>query len=76
MTDDLVKRLRLISAWKTPGGPMPTEDMVNPHITCDEAANRIERLENALRFYAEYVPTFSEQEFRAVARAALRKQNG
>lgn len=53
MADDLVKRLRLISAWKTPGGPMPTEDMVNPHITCTEAADRIEQLEAALRPFAE-----------------------
>lgn len=32
---------------------MPTEDMVNPHITCDEAADRIEQLEYALRSIAD-----------------------
>jgi hypothetical protein len=55
MTDDLVKRLRLISAWKTPGGPMPTEDMVNPHITCDEAADRIEELEKQLNRLEDFI---------------------
>jgi hypothetical protein len=76
MTDDLVARLRLISAWKTPGGPMPTEDMVNPHITCAEAADRIEQLEAALRRIVTMTP---DPEFGAfpiesaidVARAAL-----
>ena len=62
MTDDLVARLRLISAWKTPGGPMPTEDMVNPHITCAEAADRIEQLEAA---YAQQQQVWSD----AIARA-------
>lgn len=46
------------------------------HSCLIDAAERIEQLEKALRFYAEYVPTFSEQEFRAVARAALREQHG
>jgi hypothetical protein len=44
MTDDLVKRLRIIGAWKTPGGPLPSEEMIKPHLTCEEAANRIEGL--------------------------------
>jgi hypothetical protein len=74
MADDLVKRLRLISAWKTPGGPMPTEDMVNPHITCDEAADRIERLETVLRdllhFEMAHVGPYAGQKVIA-ARAAL-----
>ena len=45
---------------------------------CDElyrdlkkADGRIEQLEAALRFYAEYTPTLSAQDFRSVARAAL-----
>ena len=49
MTDDLVERLRIIVAWKTPGGPMPSEEMIKPHLTCEEAAARIEQLEAALR---------------------------
>ena len=40
------------------------------------ARKRIEALEKALRFYAEYVPRFSEQDFRSVARAALEGKNG
>jgi hypothetical protein len=61
MTDDLVKRLR--EEW-TPiyGGCVGT---------MFEAAARIEQLEAALRFYAEYTPTLSAQDFRSVARAAL-----
>lgn len=61
MSDDLVKRLR--EDW-TPiyGGCVGT---------MFEAADRIEVLEKALRFYAEYTPVFSQQDFRAVARAAL-----
>ena len=65
MTDDLVARLRLISAWKTPGGPMPTEDMVNPHITCAEAADRIKQLEAALEKIARH-------DLQAIAVDALR----
>jgi hypothetical protein len=53
MTDDLVKRLRIIGAWKTPGGPLPSEEMIKPHLTCEEAANHIEKLEAALRAIAE-----------------------
>jgi len=75
MTDDLVKRLRLISAWKKPGGPMPTEDMVNPHITCDEAADRIEQLEAALREIAyktrDAHPMSYLADYFRIARAAL-----
>lgn len=60
MTDDLVKRLREIKDWwREPGR------------TAEQAADRIEQLEAALRFYAEYTPTFSPQDFRSVARAAL-----
>jgi hypothetical protein len=55
MTDDLVKRLRIIGAWKTPGGPLPSEEMVKPHLTCEEAANRIEELNRAVLDLAQYV---------------------
>jgi hypothetical protein len=59
MTDDLVKRLRIIGAWKTPGGPLPSEEMIKPHLTCEEAADHIEGLEYALRSIAE-VPLGAE----------------
>jgi len=61
MSNDLVKRLR--KDW-TPiyGGCVGT---------MFEAADRIEALEKALRFYAEYTPVYSQQDFRSVARAAL-----
>jgi hypothetical protein len=36
-----------------------------------EVRERNKELEAALRFYAEYQPAFSHQDFRAVARAAL-----
>ena len=55
MTDDLVKRLRIIGAWKTPGGPLPSEEMIKPHLTCEEAANRIEELNRAVLDLAQYV---------------------
>ena len=68
MTDDLVKRLREAAQWQ-----FKTEPTLY-----GEAADRIEaqdkrnkELEAALRFYAEYQPAFSHQDFRAVARAAL-----
>jgi TolA-binding protein len=48
VTDDLVKRLRIIGAWKTPGGPLPSEEMIKPHLTCEEAAARIEELQKQL----------------------------
>ena len=82
MADDLVARLRLISAWKTPGGPMPTEDMVNPHITCAEAADRIEQLEAALRIVMELSrkrsthPMSPEADYFCIAGAALEGQDG
>ena len=59
MTDDLVSRLRIIGAWKTPGGPLPSEEMIKPHLTCEEAADLIEGLEYALRSIAE-VPIGAE----------------
>ena len=59
MTDDLVKRLRSKNCCDA------------TKCNCDEAADRIEQLEAALRFYAEYQPAFLHQDFRAVARAAL-----
>lgn len=40
-----------------------------------ELTDRIEELETALRFYAEYTPTLSAQDFRSVARAALEGKN-
>lgn len=40
MTDDLVKRLREFEGWDVFGRPN--------FVICDEAANRIERLERAL----------------------------
>ena len=60
--DDLVKRLRDYTCDCSAANPK--------HLTW-EAANRIQALEEALQFYAEYQPTFSQQDFRAVARAAL-----
>jgi hypothetical protein len=56
MTNDLVKRLRIIGAWKTPGGPLPSEEMIKPHLTCEEAASRIEELEAALRTIDNAIP--------------------
>jgi hypothetical protein len=61
MSDDLVKWLREVAV----------EMRVVGMARCDEAADRIEALQDALRFYAEYTPVFSQQDFRAVARAAL-----
>lgn len=66
MSDDLVKRLR------------KEEDSLYGTHPCgllDDAADRIEALQKALRFYAEYTPVFSQQDFRAVARAALEGQD-
>ncbi len=63
MTDDLVKRLREVG---NKNGLMYAD-----YDTTIEAADRIEQLEAALRFYAEYTPTLSAQDFRSVARAAL-----
>jgi hypothetical protein len=70
MTDDLVKRLRSLAEEEF-------EMLNNVHEPVQEAADRIEKLEAALRYYAEYLPTFSQQDFRSVARAALgEKKNG
>ena len=44
---------------------MPTEDMVNPHITCAEAADRIKQLEAALEKIARH-------DLQAIAVDALR----
>ena len=79
--DDLVARLRLISAWKTPGGPMPTEDMVNPHMTCTEAADRIEQLEAALEKIGAVASQYSIRSGLAykminIAHTALKGNNG
>ena len=67
MSDDLVKRLREVKDWwREPGR------------TAEQAADRIEALEAALRFYAEpwkhvdQIPDFySELGFAETARAAL-----
>jgi hypothetical protein len=61
MSNDLVKWLREVAV----------EMRVVGMARCDEAADRIETLEKALRFYAEYTPVFSQQDFRSVARVAL-----
>jgi len=77
MTDDLVKRLRIICAWKTPGGPMPLEEMIKPHVTCEEAANHIEKLEAALREVADCytLPAQNDySEMREIARKALEEK--
>lgn len=39
----------------------------------NKAYEEIERLREALRFYAEYQPTLSQQDFRSIARAALKE---
>ncbi len=65
MTDTLAEKLRQITA----------DDNDEADILF-EAADRIEALEKALWFYAEYVPRFSEQDFRSVARAALEGKDG
>ncbi len=66
MSNDLVKRLREADIYDYDSG----------NEICNEAADRIRELEKALRFYAEYTPKFSQQDFRAVARAALEGNDG
>jgi hypothetical protein len=39
--DDLLERLELIVAWKTPGGPTPEKKMPSIYKTCREAIERI-----------------------------------
>jgi hypothetical protein len=75
MTDDLVKRLRIIGAWKTPGGPLPSEEMIKPHLTCEEAADRIEQLEAALRLIANTDPAGDQHWAGRIARTALGENN-
>lgn len=43
-TTDLLTRLRLIAAWRTPGGPTPSQPMPTNHVALNEAADEIERL--------------------------------
>lgn len=56
----LVGRLRLIAAWQTPGGPTPSLPQPTKHITCNEAADEIERLEGLLKIYEARRPTQSK----------------
>lgn len=44
-TGDLKARLRLIAAWKKPGGKTPSEKMPNVHSTCTQAIYTIATLE-------------------------------
>ena len=46
-TTDLLTRLRLIAAWRTPGGPTPSQPMPSNHVALNEAAAEIERLRMA-----------------------------
>ncbi len=65
MTDDLLKRLREFDGWDVYGRPN--------FVICDEAADRIEELEKALREIADgvrdadksYVSLFHELQFEA-----------
>jgi len=68
MNNDLVKRLREGCGCEFVNDECEAKDECRDAF---EAADRIEALEKALRFYAEYVPRFSGQDFRSVARAAL-----
>lgn len=45
---ELVERLRLIAAWKLPGGPTPKSKMPSVHKAAASAADHIERLEAEL----------------------------
>lgn len=42
--DDLVERLKLIAAWRKPGGPTPKENQPSTHKAVAEAVDRIETL--------------------------------
>lgn len=41
---NLIERLRLLAAWRKPGGPTPTERKPSTYATCIEAITEIERL--------------------------------
>ena len=43
-TTDLLARLRLVAAWRKPGGPTPSEPMPSNYRTACDAAAEIERL--------------------------------
>ena len=44
MKKDLAKKLRLIAAWHTPGGPTPDQPCPRKHEVCAEAADELERM--------------------------------
>jgi len=43
-TTDLLARLRLVAAWRKPGGPTPSEPMPSNYRTACDAVDEIERL--------------------------------
>ena len=43
-TTDLLARLRLVAAWRKPGGPTPSEPMPSNYEAACDAVNEIERL--------------------------------
>ena len=53
MNKDLAKKLRLIAAWHTPGGPTPDQPCPRKHEVCAEAADELERM---ARIYEQAVP--------------------
>lgn len=88
-TTDLKARLRLLAAWKKPGGKTPSEKMPNVHAACLEAADAldakdrtIERLREALAFYASpevyrpspHGPAFDDRDLSYTAVEALKGQ--
>lgn len=44
MMPNLLKRLRLLEAWRKPAGPTPKEKMPNTYKTVKEAADALETL--------------------------------
>lgn len=46
--EELIGRLRLLEAWKKPGGPTPKEKMPEPYPAIKAATDEIERLTKAL----------------------------
>ncbi len=44
MKTDRLERLRLLEAWRKPGGPTPKEKMPNTYKTVKEAADALETL--------------------------------
>lgn len=43
-TTDLLARLRLVAAWRKPGGPTPSEPMPSNYRAACDAVDKIERL--------------------------------